>query len=167
MKYRRAKLKGGCYFFTVVTNNRVPFFLNNEAIDVLREGFKNVISKYPFTINAIVILPNHIHAIWTLPKDDCDFSLRWRLIKTYVTKHSIGNLAGGVWQNRFWEHQIKDDVDYQNHVDYIHYNPVKHGFVNSPKDWVYSSFNRFVEKGAYAKNWGSGGIVFSDDIGYE
>jgi len=142
-------IKGGCYFFTVVTNNRAPIFANHEAVKSLREAFKKVMSKYPFTINAIVILPNHIHAILTLPKDDYNFSLRWRLIKTYVTKHYEHNAV--VWQKRFWEHLIEDDEDYQAHVEYIHYNPVKHGYVDSPRGWVYSSFHSFVENGIYAE----------------
>ena len=166
MKYRRAKQSGGCYFFTVVTNNRAPYFQNPKAVNVLRQGFKNVIAKYPFTINAIVILPDHIHTIWTLPKGDCDFSLRWRMIKTYVTKHANSHVPS-LWQKRFWEHLIKDEKDYQNHVEYIHYNPVKHGYVRSPKEWANSSFKHFVTNGIYPENWGSGDVVFSDDVGYE
>lgn len=130
----------------------MPYFDNFDAVNTLRQGMKKVMLKYPFTIDAIVILPDHIHTIWTLPKEDCDFSLRWRLIKTYVTKHSVNKITDGLWQKRYWEHQIKDDNDYKNHVDYIHYNPVKHGYVTSPKDWLHSSFNHFVKKGVYPEN---------------
>jgi len=167
MKYRRARQRGGCYFFTIVTNHRRPFFQDTELINVLRQSIKSVMLKYPFSVDAIVILPDHIHTLWTLPQGDNDFSLRMRLIKTYVTKHSVGKTKNSLWQKRFWEHQIKDEKDYQNHVDYIHYNPVKHGYVNAPKDWMYSSFKHFVKAGIYSEDWGSGKLNFDEGVGRE
>jgi len=169
MKYRRANLKGGCYFFTVVTHKRRPHFQNPDVIELLRKSIEKVMIKYPFTINAIVVLPNHIHAIWTLPKDDNDFSLRWRLIKTFVTKHQVqtGHLNEDFWQKRFWEHQIRNESDYKNLVEYIHYNPVKHGYVNSVKEWKYSSFHQFVNKGIYGEHWSESHLENLDGVGYE
>lgn len=138
--------------------------------------------KYPFTIDALVLLPNHIHCIWTLPSGDSDYATRWRLIKTFVTKHCAKELEidsetstsrqkrqeGNLWQRRFWEHLIRDDLDFANHCDYIHYNPVKHGLCKAAKEWSYSSFHRFVTDGIYSEDWGVN--ITPDiphDIGYE
>jgi len=115
----------------------------------------DVKSTDPFNINAWVLLPEHLHCIWTLPADDMNFSKRWGLIKAKFSKES-GGLTRPVWQNRFWEHLIRDDRDLQMHLDYIHYNPVKHGLVESPKDWPPSTFHRYVQKGLYPLNWGEG-----------
>lgn len=180
MEYRRAKIEGGTFFFTVVTHNRREFLCNAENILLLRQAFREVMSKSPFIVDAIVILPNHIHCIWTLPPGDSDFSDRWRLIKNYFTHHcdikyqgkiSVSRQNKGekaVWQRRFWEHQIQDEIDFIRHVDYIHYNPVKHGYVKAPKDWNYSSFILYVNKGIYDIDWGSGiEIQFSEDVGNE
>ena len=167
MQYRRAKNSGATYFFTVVTYQRQKIFHISETVDLLRTAFRAVKSKFPFTIDAIVVLPDHLHCIWTLPEDDANFSTRWRLIKSefsrncpeqYKKSPSASRLKKSeqaVWQRRFWEHQIRDEKDFVQHIDYIHYNPVKHGLVATPKDWVYSSFNRYVQDGAYAKDWGA------------
>ncbi len=131
-------------------------------------------SRLPFIVDAIVVLPDHLHCIWTLPDNDADFSTRWRLIKSEVSRHcsegykrqrSSSRLAKGeqaIWQRRFWEHQIRDDRDFAQHVDYIHYNPVSHGLVAAPKDWRYSSFHRYVRGGIYPEDWGADGQAIVD-----
>ena len=172
MQYRRSLAPGGCYFFTVVTNNRKKIFTNDRTVDVLREAFKQIKDKRPFEIDAMVVMPDHLHCIWSLPGNDADYSTRWRLIKTWFTKHCNEGLKNRskqtVWQKRYWEHQIKDDKDYEQHVDYIHYNPVKHGFVTKPIDWPYSSLKGFVEKGVFPENWGAGyEVIVPDYIGNE
>ena len=168
MEYRRAKVEGGTFFFTVVTYNRHQFLCEEENTLILREAFRQVKQQYSFNIDAIAILPNHIHSIWTLPPGDSNFSNRWRLIKNYFTRNCDPKYKGdvsksrqckneqAVWQRRFWEHQIKDDLDFRNHIDYIHYNPVKHGYVESPAHWKYSSFHHYVKRGIYDENWGAG-----------
>lgn len=157
--YRRAHVPGGYYFFTLVTHKRKPFFAEPEYVDRLREGFKRVMERHPFRIDAVVILPDHLHTIWRLPEGDSGYSLRWRLIKHYVASGiSVGISQRGekqVWQRRFWEHVVRDESDWRRHVDYVHYNPVKHGLVCRPSDWPYSSFHRAVEKGWYSEDWGS------------
>ncbi len=170
MQYRRAYSRGGCYFFTLVTHQRNPILCDDDTITVLRNAFKNVIHKRPFSINAMVVLPDHLHCIWTLPKDDHDFSTRWRLVKTWFTKHSVAHRdAGGgkIWQNRYWEHLIRNEKDFQHHVDYIHYNPVKHGCVNRVSDWQYSSFLQFVKAGLYDEGWGVSEIELPAGVGKE
>lgn len=180
MNYRRAKIQGGMFFFTVVTFNRNKIFIGEASINTLRKSFKMAMEKHPFIIDAIVVLPEHIHCIWTLPDGDNDYSTRWMLIKSNFTRmcdKSLKTQVDGsriakkeqkVWQRRFWEHAIRDDNDFIRHVEYIHYNPVKHGLVISPADWPYSSFNRYVENGLYDKDWGSGKIIeFQDGIGKE
>ncbi len=179
MQYRRAFLPGGCYFFTLVTKNRRKLFVNSMALDVLRNAFRAVKIKRPFEINAIVVLPDHIHCIWTLPEGDADFATRWRLIKTWATKHCNADMRQTlngertrgpkqtIWQHRYWEHLLRDEADYRHHVDYIHYNAVKHGLASSPMDWPYSSFRHYVKAGLLAEDWGAEGVVFEDGIGNE
>lgn len=161
--YRRAFVAGGCYFFTVVTQDRRPLFAQAETVARLREGFRRVKAAQPFEIDAIVILPDHLHTVWRLPEGDADFPLRWRKIKHYV---SIGTEASGqraswsrrrekgIWQRRYWEHAIRDEQDWQRHVDYVHFNPVKHGYVTRPGDWPYSSFSQALNAGWYSLGWG-------------
>ena len=163
--YRRLYLKGGTYFFTVVTQERRPVFAGDENISNLRDVFKTVMQKWPFGIEAVVILPDHMHCIWTLPKDDSDFSSRWREIKYRFSMNYSGSFPisdsmrkkkeKGIWQRRFWEHLIRDQEDLNCHLDYIHYNPVKHGLTARAIDWPHSSFKRFVDKGIYPEDWGS------------
>jgi putative transposase len=156
-QYRRLYIPGGCYFFTVVTHKRSPILIDH--IVHLKEAFNKVKNKFAFQTDAIVILPDHLHCIWNLPDNDNDFSTRWRLIKRLFSieldatrnKHQ----EKLVWQRRFWEHCIRDDRDWRRHMDYIHYNPVKHGLATSPRDWKYSSFRRCVEEGLYDLNWGA------------
>ena len=159
-KYRRTYIAGGHYFFTVVTFGRFELFAHKGNIARLGDALRHVNREHPFAIDAIVILPDHLHTIWRLPEGDADFSLRWRLIKHYLAR-GVDNPANRrgekrVWQRRFWEHVIRDEADWRNHVDYIHYNPVKHGYSDSPMGWEYSSFARAVSKGWYAKDWGGG-----------
>ncbi len=173
MQYRRAIVPGGTFFFTLVTQGRRPLFADPPTIDCLRAAFRAVKVKHPFRIDAIVIMPDHLHCIWTLPTEDVDHSLRWRLIKTWVTKHWPAPLpvpadqarrARGeqaLWQHRYREHVIRDEEDFSRHVDYIHYNPVKHGYVAMAADWPYSSFLRFVEFGLYPRDWACKDAAFA------
>lgn len=180
MKYRRSKTQGGSYFFTVVTHQRQKILCYPDNIQLLRQSFRYVLNRHPFTIDAVVILPDHIHCLWTLPANDCDYSTRWRLIKSYFSRHCNHKFQGninpskqskkerGFWQRRFWEHQIRNQEDWIHHVDYIHYNPVGHGLVKAPKDWQYSSFHRYVQNQYYDVTWGANeDIIFTDDIGGE
>lgn len=179
MQYHRAFVPGGQYFFTVVTESRQNFLTNDVTVDLLRQAFRQVMLKRPFTIDAAVILPDHLHCIWTLPTDDQDFSTRWRLIKTWFTKHyqlesslkpnaaRIKKQQQALWQHRFWEHVLRDEHDYENHVNYIHFNPVKHGYTSRPSEWRYSSFHRFVKQGILPWDWGGQRIEFDCDVGNE
>ena len=166
MRYRRSCQPGGRYFFTVVTHQRQPLLTIPENTDRLRDAFKREMDKYPFTIDAIVILPDHLHTLWTLPENDADYSSRWNRIKRHFSMGCTGVQAGQtisrqnkrekpVWQRRFWEHAIRDENDWRRHMDYIHYNPVKHGYANTPGEWPYSSFKRCVRKGWYSPDWGT------------
>lgn len=172
---------GGTYFFTVVTHGRRPILTRPEVRQALREGISKARQSMPFTIEAWVLLPDHLHAMWTLPEFDAKYSARWAVIKTYVTKKCGSFFApeekvnisrsrrqeGGVWQRRFWEHVIRDESDYQRHLDYLHWNPVKHGYVKIPMDWAYSTIHHFVAQGFYPANWGGGGAeeYSSDNFG--
>jgi putative transposase len=165
-EYHRYYRIGGTYFFTVVTYRRYPVFREESVVDLLRDCFSLVKNIYPFSIDAIVILPDHLHTIWTLPEKDSDFSTRWKLIKSTFSKQINKSYdirlreslfrkgESGIWQRRFWEHLIRGQEDFNSHCDYIHYNPVKHGLVKSPSEWKYSSFNKYVERGLYEPDWG-------------
>ena len=160
--YIRAYVPGGSYFFTVALLERHRCLLT-EHVDVLRAAFISVWRQRPFHIDAIVVLPDHLHCLWTLPPDDADYSTRWRLIKTsFARTLAPGERLSdrrqkkgerGIWQRRFWEHTIRDQRDFNIHCDYIHYNPVKHGYVARVADWPHSSFQRFVENGTYPLDW--------------
>ncbi len=158
-EYRRFYQSGGYYFFTLVTHLRQPFLADPKNVNHLKAAMNKVKIKYPFSLHAIVILPDHLHCLWKLPEGDKDFSTRWRLIKRYFSmemKTSINHRREKtVWQRRFWEHAIRDEDDWLKHINYIHYNPVKHKLAKSPGDWEYSSFNYWVEKGIYTKDWGT------------
>jgi putative transposase len=165
-EYRRNWSVGGTYFFTVVTANRSNGLLVEHIAD-LRDAFRIVRAEHPFNIDAIVVLPDHLHAIWTLPPGDFDYALRWKKIKAAFSKRlpkdeprsnsRIAKGERGIWQRRYWEHTIRDDEDYQRHFDYIHFNPVKHGCVAATKDWPHSSFQQAVTQGVYPVDWGGGG----------
>ncbi len=180
MRYRRARVAGGSYFFTLVTFSRAKILCEPENIDLLRRAFKYVMERHPFTIDAHVILPDHLHFLWTLPDGDADFSTRWRLIKSYFTKNCHTKYKNNrsrvrktkkeqtIWQRRFWEHMIRDDRDFTNHVEYIHHNPVKHGLTKSPRDWQHSSFHRYVRDGLYDADWAATEpIEFDENIAGE
>jgi putative transposase len=159
--YRRIFIPGGVYFFTVVTYGRRPLFAVPENVALLRAAFRKIMADQPITIDASVVLPDHLHCIWRLPEGDADFSGRWQEIKKYVSKRIGGKRnrrnALDVWQPRFWDHVLRDEDDWRRHMDYIHYNPVKHGLAASPADWPYSSFRKAVAKGWYEMNWGKQG----------
>ena len=154
--YRRVYVNGGCYFFTVVTHQRRKIFQEQKNIDLLHESFTYTQARKSFTLNAIVILPDHIHCIWTQPDNDNNFSERWKMIKTHFSRqfHNLHDSNTPLWQPRFWEHLIRDDNDFKNHLDYIHYNPVKHDYVDTPSEWRNSTFKKFVKEGWYESGWG-------------
>jgi putative transposase len=166
VQYTRAFCPGGSFFFTVVTYDRKPIFSDKAKIQILRESFRYAKSRHPFQINAFVLLPDHLHCILTLPDEDHDYSTRWMLIKShfsrkcsipdsYISASRKAKREKTIWQRRFWEHQIVDETDFINHVEYIHFNPVKHGYVDSAINWRYSSFRKFVTLGIYNPDWGS------------
>jgi putative transposase len=159
--YRRNRVPGGTYFFTVTLRNRSSTLLVDH-IDLLRESVRFARRKKPFHIDALVVLPEHLHAVLTLPPGDYDYSGRWKMIKSHfshalaktgipIKKNKRGEYA--LWQSRFWEHTIRDETDFAHHVDYVHYNPVKHGLVRQVRDWPYSTFYLYVQLGFYPLDW--------------
>ena len=166
-RYRRSNVGGATYFFTVTTYLRQPILTHPAVRNALRNSIDQVREKLPFAIDAWVLLPDHLHAIWTLPPDDAAFGKRWGMIKAHVSR-SCGHLTEprkppsasrikrreiDFWQRRFWEHQIRDERDFERCVDYIHYNPVKHRLVKNVKDWPYSTFHRYANRGVYPEDW--------------
>ena len=149
--YKRVRIAGGLYFFTVNLAERHGNDLLTRHVADLREAFRRTRQDHPFSIDAIVVLPDHLHCLWQLPSDDDDFPTRWRLIKVRffgcidegerISRTRQRKGERGSWQRRYWEHVIRGERDYQRHPDYIHLNPVKHGYVQSVKDWPYSSFH--------------------------
>lgn len=176
-QYRRSNIKGGTYFFTVVTYRRRPVLCSTAIRTALRMAIRSVRRDAPFHIDAWVLLPDHLHCIWTLPLGDSDYAKRWAMIKRVVTKQCKAVLheealltqakqrrnEGTLWQRRYWEHLIRDEADYARHVDYIHWNPVKHGLVDAVSDWPYSTFHRFVRQGLCPPDWGGGAAPKLDD----
>jgi putative transposase len=162
MRYRRTRCEGGIYFFTLVTRRRLPVFRDAEAIEALRWALGNVAQSHQFATLAFVLLPDHYHTLWRLPTGDSNYSMRWRLVK-----HGVSRRLGekNLWQARYWEHLIRDEADFERHADYIHFNPVKHGYVGDPSLWPHSSFARYVERGDYPRGWGAGDIAFDGDFG--
>ncbi|MGS0535837.1 REP-associated tyrosine transposase [Pseudoalteromonas sp. SaAl2] len=162
MRYRRNYQAGGTYFFTVNLLERNKSLLVDH-IDLLRESVRWVKRHKPFHIDAWVVLPDHLHAVLTLPEEDFDYSGRWREIKKrfskglpkreYLSEARMNKNERGVWQRRFWEHTIRDEQDYWHHVNYVHFNPLKHGLVKRVSDWPYSSFHKAVASGIYSRNW--------------
>lgn len=168
MRYRRILEPGASYFFTLVTHERRPIFANDANVLQWHNAVAKLQRKRPFVVEAEVILPDHLHMLWSLPRGDADFATRIRLIKTYFTKslglgddakptHASRASKGerDVWQRRYWEHLIRDENDWQVRLDYIHYNPVKHGLVARPADWPHSTFHVWIERGVYDPRWGS------------
>jgi putative transposase len=166
--YRRALATGATYFFTVVTFKRRPFLIEPRCLKALREAIIEVREEMPFGIDAWVLLPDHFHCIWSLPDGDFDYSGRMGRIKAAFSKQrrflQSENISSsmhkhresGLWQRRFWEHIIRDELDYEQHMNYIHYNPVKHGYVAAVRDWPHSTFHRYVRQGVYSFEWGGG-----------
>jgi putative transposase len=166
-RYRRADVPGGSYFFTVVTERRQPILTASALRTALRESVETVRVTRPFRIVGWVLLPDHLHAIWTLPEGDADYATRWRLIKAgvtrrcgalfgdarYLTARRAAKGCGTLWQHRYWEHLLRDERDFRQHLDYLHHNPVKHGLVTAVKDWPWSSFHRWVGQGRYPEDW--------------
>ena len=167
--YRRNYVPGGTYFFTVVSYQRRGMLVDLLSRESLHEAIATIRDKWPFEIVAIVLLPDHLHSVWTLPAEDDKYSLRWRRIKEEFTRkflagggHELPQSASrirqayrGVWQKRFWEHTCDDEDDLKRCVDYVHWNPKKHGLVERVADWPWSSFHRFVKLGEYPPDWGS------------
>lgn len=175
--YRRAYVPGGMYFFTVTTHHRQALLTQPETRDALRAGIAQARQTLPFKIEAWILLPDHLHCIWTLPPGDTNFSARWAIIKRQVSRsyedreRCVGRTLlasrrkrgeSGVWQRRFWEHLIRDEEDLRRHVEYIHWNPVKHGYVKTVVEWPYSTFHRFVKQGLYPPDWGGESAVETD-----
>ncbi len=156
-KYKRIYLPNRSYFFTVVTYNRNKLFSNERNIQLLKNAFRYVQQRKPFKIDAICILPDHFHCIWTMTGDS-NYSIRWQMIKTDFSRqyrHKKPEIKQKkLWQPRFWEHVLRDQDDFHRHIDYIHYNPVKHGLVESAGKWRYSSFGEFFEQDYYDDGWG-------------
>jgi putative transposase len=161
--YRRNFVPGGTYFFTVnLADRRMALLICHIA--VLRRAFRVVRARHPFGIDAVVVLPDHLHCVWTLADDDHAYARRWRLIKSTFSRSLPGGEPlsqsraakgeRGIWQRRYWEHTVRNEEDYASHLDYIHFNPVKHGYVSRVKDWPYSSFHRWVKLGIYPEDWG-------------
>jgi len=162
MRYRRAHVAGGSYFFTVTLADRKSALLVTH-VERLHDAMHLVQLRHPFDIAAMAILPDHLHALWVLPPGDADFSTRWALIKAGFSRglpaseriSASRQRKGerGFWQRRYWEHLIRDDEDYARHVDYIHYNPVKHGHVMRAADWPHSSLHRYIAEGILPADW--------------
>jgi putative transposase len=165
--YRRAYEPGGTFFFTVVTERRAPLLCTETARSILRGIIAECQKARPFALEAIVLLPDHLHALWALPDGDSDYSTRWASIKARFTHEwlatggqeqrrtgsRVRSRRRGVLQRRFWEHLIRDEEDFARHLDYIHYNPVKHGQVACPHAWPYSSLDKWVGRGVYEASW--------------
>ena len=175
--YRRSR-EGSLYFFTVVTHKRQPILTTPLGRECLRTAIAEVREKYRFDISAIVLLPDHLHAVWEMPREDSDYSLRWRRIKSLFTRSwtSHGGQSAaisrsrvkrserGVWQRRFFEHTIRDEADLKRCVDYIHVNPLKHSLVERVRDWPWSSFHRYVKLGEYSNDWGNAAEWYGDEF---
>ncbi|HOZ48691.1 MAG TPA: transposase [Candidatus Hydrogenedentes bacterium] len=175
--YVRRRQDVGTFFFTVVTHERRPFLTEPLARECLRWAWRETRTRHPFELVAVCLLPDHLHTLWTLPEGDSDYSARWRFLKARsswkyrraggvesersMSRHGRGER--GFWQRRSWEHTIRDDDDFTWHFDYIHYNPVKHGYVQWPHQWEWSTFHRYVRMGWYDVGWGDSPIQNIDD----
>lgn len=174
-QYRRFYIPGATWFFTVTLAQRRGNDLLVRHVNLLRQAFADTQHHYPFTMEAVVILPEHLHCIWTLPDGEADYSLRWRMLKAQFSRSiATGKFVNasrkmrrerGIWQRRFWVRQILNQEDMNRHIDYIHFNPVKHGWVKRVRDWPYSSFHRYVRAGIYPLDWGGGDLsnIAGDD----
>ena len=162
MRYRRAHSPGGTFFFTVNLADRTSSLLVDH-IDSLRHAVRTTLRRYPFNAEAWAVMPDHMHAIWTLPEGDGDYATRWMLIKQRFSRAMPSHEAispsrrtqseRGIWQRRYWEHEIRSERDLLRHIDYVHINPVKHGYVTRANDWPYSSIHRYIRQGILPKDW--------------
>jgi putative transposase len=165
MRYRRARIPGASHFFTLNLADRRSDLLVRH-VGLLRDVVRRVRHTHPFEIEAMVVLPDHLHAIWRLPMGDADFSTRWMLIKSAFSRRlpggeprsssRIAKGERGIWQRRFWEHLLRDERDFERHVDYIHFNPVKHRVAARPSDWPHSSIHRYIKLGLVPAEWAWG-----------
>jgi putative transposase len=153
-RYRRIRVEGGCYFFTVVTVGRRPLLIAH--VDALRDAFTRTRDRHPFRVEAMVVLPDHLHAIWRLPPGDSNCSVRWAMLKRAFSRavpaqarspSELRKRELGVWQRRFWEHLIRSHEDLRAHMDYIHLNPVKHGYCAAPEEWPHSTYRQWLSRG--------------------
>jgi putative transposase len=168
--YHRSNIAGGSFFFTVVTFDRQPILTGDIARRLLHKAWMDTNEHFLFITQAVCLLPDHLHCIWTLPEADADFSVRWKEIKRSFSHQYLNQIGPGgtrnesrqrrheaaIWQRRFWEHALRDEEDLNHHLDYLHFNPVKHGLVTKAADWPWSSFHRFVKLGYYDAEWGQG-----------
>ncbi len=168
--YRRSLIEGGTYFFTVVMYGRLPILTTTPAREILHKAWIEVKERFNFETVAVCLLPDHLHCIWKLPEGDSNYPVRWKEIKRRFTIAYLKEVGPGevrnasrqkkheaaIWQRRYWEHTLFEQVDFEEHLDYIHYNPIKHGFVTQAIDWPYSSFSRFVKEGMYEPDWVGG-----------
>jgi len=174
MHYRRTDVAGATYFFTVNLAERNRTLLT-EHIAMLRTVMRGVKQRHTFHIDALVILPDHLHCVWTLPEGEADYPLRWALIKAGFSRRipkterrnssRVDKGERSVWQWRYWEHMIRDEHDYARHVDYIHFNPVKHGYVQRVAEWPYSSIHRYIAAGTLTRDWGVGDVKEDGQFG--
>lgn len=165
--YRRSFVEGGTYFFTVITYGRLPILTTPAARKILHDAWSEVKARFPFETVAICLLPDHLHCIWRLPQGDANYPVRWKEIKRRFSLRYQKEIGPGeirnesrqikheaaIWQRRYWEHTLKDEMDLEYHLDYVHYNPIKHGYVTKAADWPYSSFLRYVKEGIYESDW--------------
>ena len=173
-RYRRAKLEGGAFFFTLTLADRSSDLLIRE-IDRSRRAYQTVQQKRPCETVAICVLPDHLHAVWLLPNGDADFSSRWSIFKTNFSRGLPASKSRsasktkrrekGIWQRRFGKHTIRDDADLQRHIDYIHYNRVKHRLVSRVVDWPHSSFHRYVAQNLLPADWGGDAMDIGGNFG--
>jgi putative transposase len=164
--YRRSRLAGATYFFTVVTAGREPVLCGEAVRRALREAIRQTQSELPFEVVAWVLLPDHLHCLWRLPERDAGYSMRWNIIKGRTTRtlglreartdSGVRRRDGRLWQRRFWEHTIRDELDLQRHTDYVHWNPVRQGLVDQAAEWPYSTFHRYCRLGLYPSSWAGG-----------
>lgn len=171
--YRRNRVPGGTYFFTVAIADRHLDLLVRH-IEHLNAALRDEHLRAPFINLGLVVLPDHLHAVWRLPAGDTDYSNRWRRIKAgfsraLPTGEQTSNSRKakgerGIWQRRFWEHTVQDEEDFRHHLDYLHFNPVKHGLVSRVAEWPHSTFHQYVQRGVYAPDWG-GRCVLDGDLG--
>jgi len=174
MNYRRRRIPGGSYFFTVCTQDHQPLLTSHY--DRLLRALTRVQATHPFELDAWVVLPDHLHTMWTLPLGDTDFSSRWMRIESLfsrgmdggvVNASKVGKRERGIWQRRFWEHHIRSAADWEAHLDFIHHDPVKHGLAARPGDWAFSSFLIWMDLGRYTPDWGQQPPVWAFPVGKE